>query len=132
MSDRPTRDHNVRTRNAAITKALADTYDADVAIEAAIAEHVTPYRSDKRDIKKMLRDDFELPTRVFNARYAIYRMVRRAQEAADEITLDSFRELFRLTPKGETPDMFKASPSKPKKKDNLGDAMGNGAEANPV
>jgi hypothetical protein len=99
-SDNVTAKHNVKSRDAAIADAMESLYKSDKEIRAALEKHVTPHREDKTAVKKKLREDYELTTDVINARYASYKIERKAEENGDDATIDNLREMFRATPVG--------------------------------
>lgn len=108
MSETATEGHNVKHRHDTIESCLEALYQEDKAIEAAIAEHIQAHRDEKQEVKKRLREDLNLTTQVINARYAIYKLQRKAAEQDDEMTLDTLRELFEISPIGGQVNMMDA------------------------
>lgn len=103
-----TASHNADARKEAIRDALERTYQLDRRIEALMEEHIEPLRAEKRDIKKRMKDQYDVPTKRFNGRYAQYREERRAIENEDDTTLDAIRELYDVAPVGQQMDWIDA------------------------
>ena len=112
--------HNVKHRNETIGKCLEQLYQEDKAIAAALEEHVTPHRQQKTEIKKRLREEIQLTTEVINARYATYKLERKAMDNGDDTTIDTLREMYAIAPIGTQLDLV----------DGLNKAATNGAAGN--
>lgn len=104
-----TREHNVKARKDAISESMEQLYKLDAQIAAAIEKHVKPFRDDKAAIKERLRDDYQIPAKLLNARYASYKLERFAEEAQDHTTLDVIREMFDALPVGGMVDLVEAA-----------------------
>lgn len=100
--------HNLVSRKEAIDDALKQVYALKKDIKEALAEHVKPLREEVDEIKSNLAEDYNLPKRVFNARYASYEIEADAIASKDDITLDAMRELYEAAPVGEQMDWVKA------------------------
>ena len=95
-----TAEHNIGNRRDEITAALKQLYALDCEIAALTEEHLKDLRADKSDIKKSLRERFQLTAKVIQARYYSYRIERDAERANDGVTLDAIRELHEALPIG--------------------------------
>lgn len=104
--------HNVANRNELLKSSFEQTYQLDKQIKAATEKHIQPHRDAKSDITKRLRKDLNVTAAVFNVRYAAYRMERQAQEAEDETTLDTIREMFEIAPIGSAVNFLDAMEGK--------------------
>ena len=104
-----TKEHNAGARKEAIKNALQEMRTHDLAIAAALDKYVEPYRAMKRDIKKRLRDDFNITAKQFNARYNLFKLEADAQAAQDDITLDVIREFYEVAPVGGVVDLVTAA-----------------------
>lgn len=91
-----TQRHNAKAREEAIKTALHGMARLDSEIDRLIEKHISDLREEKRDIKAKLRDDFEISTKVFNARYNLFKIEARG----DEKVIDDLRELFEAAPFG--------------------------------
>ena len=111
--------HNVANRKKMLEDALSETFELDGLLHAASEKHLQPHRDAKSDIKKKLREDLNINAKVFNARYAAYKLEGQAIAAEDDATLDTLRELFEHAPVGTQMDLV----------DGLEAAKGNGADA---
>lgn len=101
--------HNAQARTEAIRDALEEMYQTDKKIADLIERHVQPLRDQKRDIKKKMRETYEVSTRQFNARYGLYQMERAAQENQDDTVLGLIQELFDVAPVGRQMDWLDAA-----------------------
>jgi hypothetical protein len=97
-SQEASRNHNVGERRESMRNALNSVYELDQEIAGIIEEHVKPLREDKSEIMTSLRERFNLPAKIFRARYYAYRAEREAADSSDEITQDAIRELFEVCP----------------------------------
>jgi hypothetical protein len=95
-----TASHNASLREQAIQNALERMYQLQKEEKALIEEHIEPLREEKRDIKKRMRDQYDIPTKRFNARVGLYIEERKALENDDGTALDALRELFEVAPVG--------------------------------
>jgi|SRR6185437_13148708 len=100
-----TRQHNAKARKDAISESLEQMYLLDKQIAAAIEKYVKPLRDSKNDAKKRLREDYELPNDVISARYASFKIERKATDEGDDKTLDEIREAFEALPIGGMVDL---------------------------
>lgn len=100
-----TRQHNAKARGEAISKSLEEMYGLDCKIASAIEKHVAPLRASKNDIKKRLRDAFEIPNAVISARYGSFKIEREATDSGDDTLLDTIREAFDALPIGGMVDL---------------------------
>lgn len=101
--------HNHKVIEDAIIKACEGLYRADKAIDAAIEKHIADLRQDKADIKKKMRETYQIPAKLLQARYATYRLEQQAIDAGDDATLDTIRLLHRALPVGGSVDMVRAA-----------------------
>lgn len=101
--------HNVKARDEAIREAMEAHYQKDKEIERLIAEHLADLRQDKRDIKKRMAKDYEISATMFNARYAPYRIERKARDNGDDTVADALKELWQACPPGGTVDLVAAA-----------------------
>lgn len=104
-----TREHNVKARKDAIRDCFAQMYELDKQIAAAIEKYVKPFRDSRNDVKKKLREDYEIPNDIIMARYKGYALERFAEEAQDDTTLDAIREMFEALPIGGMVDLVEAA-----------------------
>ena len=100
--------HNSGARSEAIGDALKRIFDLDRRIEAIIADEIQDLRDDKTKIKKELREAHNITARVFQARYAAYKLEQQAIEADDDVMKMTLKELFDIAPVGATADMMEA------------------------
>lgn len=98
--DDATLQSNIGNRRDEITSGLKRLYALDCEIAALTEEHLKDLRAEKSDIKKSLRERFNLPATVVQARYYSYRIERDAERTNDGITLDAIRELHEALPIG--------------------------------
>ncbi|HEX6959313.1 MAG TPA: Rmf/CrpP family protein [Ferrovibrio sp.] len=104
------RAHNAKARGEVIKQSFERMYQIDREIHELIeSSGIRDLRAEKSDIKKRLREDFNMPNAIVMARYTGYRMERAAEEASDEITMDAIRELYATVPVGRTPDFGDAA-----------------------
>lgn len=94
--------HNVRARRDAITESFDEIYKLRMQAAAALEKHVKPLRDHVSDIKKRLREAYELPAKAINARYAAFELLRLAENGGDDAMQDAIRELFEALPIGGT------------------------------
>lgn len=100
--DDATRGSNVRARKDAITEGFAEIFKLRQQIAAAIDKHVKPLRASVNEIKERLREDYELPAKALNVRYAAYEVEKLAESADDHEMQDAIRELWEALPIGGT------------------------------
>ena len=100
--------HNTANRTQAIRDALEDVYQTDKKIEELMETHITPLRDHKKDVKKRMKEEYEVSTKQFNARYGLYQMERKALDNGDNTVQDLLRELFEVAPVGEQMDWVDA------------------------
>lgn len=116
--------HNVENRKQILRNSLEQTYLLDKEIASATERHLKTPREAKSAIKKRIREDLNLPAKVFNARYAMYKLERQAQDLEDNTTLDAIKEMAEMAPVGAQVDMVDAMEKVDKKeaaaKKNLG------------
>ena len=109
IAESANKQHNAGARKEGITKAMTETCSLDDQIEAAMEKHVTPLREAKKDIKKRMRDDFDISTKMFNARYATFRIEHKAKANGDDKILDTLSELYGVMPVGDQLDWVSAA-----------------------
>lgn len=102
------REHNVAARKEQIGNAFNRLYAIDKEIDALIERHVQELRDEKSDIKKKLRKDLNLTSKVVHLRYASYKAERLAVEQEDGVTMDAIKELYEVMPVGATVDFVDA------------------------
>lgn len=100
--------HNSKARADVIRESLDRLYQLDSEIDDIIAAEIKELRDEKSEIKTRLRDDFNMPAKLVMARYAAYRMERKAIASADDKTLDAIRELYSIAPVGSQMDLVDA------------------------
>ncbi len=100
--------HNSKARADVIRESLDRLYELDSEIDAIIEAEVKDLRTEKSEIKTRLREEFNMPAKLVTARYAAYRMERKAIASADDKTLDALRELFSVSPPGSQVNMLDA------------------------
>lgn len=103
--DDATHGHNARARRDAITDGFSEIFKLRQQIAAAIEKHVKPLRDHVNDIKQNLREDYELPGKALNVRYAAYELQRSAELDGDESMQDAIRELWDALPIGGSLDL---------------------------
>lgn len=99
---------NSTSRREAIETTCTKLYVLDREIERLIGEHVSELRGEKAKLKASLREDYQIPARLLQARYASYKLERAARDSGDTVTLDAIRELFDTLPVGGTVDLVDA------------------------
>lgn len=107
-SENVTATHNVEHRKEVIRKSLEEVASTDDEIERLTALHIAPLREANSKVRKRLREDFGMPAKVFNSRYALYRMERRAIRSEDGPTLDALQEMMEIAPPGTQLDWLDA------------------------
>ena len=95
-----TRSHNVKDRRATIMSSMKRLYAIDQEIAAIVEDEIKDLREERSDIKKMLRETFQITSAVVNARYHSYRLEQKAIEGDDGPTQDAIREMFEALPVG--------------------------------
>ena len=113
-----TREHSVEQRRDAIIRGMQRAYALDCDIDRIIEQEVKPFREDKAAIKADLHEKFGITAQQFNARYGLYKVERRAEEAGDNVTLDVMREMFECLPAGQTLDLVEAAERAAKRRGN--------------
>lgn len=93
--------HNSAARAKAIDEALQDFYELQKKEDALLLKHIEPIRKKKAKIKADLKSEYEIPTKSFNARAALY-IIERDDEP--EIVL-AVNEMFAATPVGHNIDL---------------------------
>lgn len=104
-----TREHNVKARKDAISEGLEKLYQLDRQIAALMEKHIAGPREDKNKIKADLREAYQIPAALLQARYASYKLERFAEESSDDTTLDIIREMFDALPVGGSVDLVEAA-----------------------
>ncbi len=100
-----TREHNVKARADEIRDSFGEIYKLRMAARAAIEKHVVPLRAQVADIKKRLKDDYQIGGKALNARYSVYELERFAEDGSDDSTQDLIKELFTVLPIGAMLDL---------------------------
>src|SRR5258708_29700469 len=95
-----TREHNVKARADAIRDSFGEMYTLGMAARAALELRVVPSRAQVADIKKRLKDDYQIGGKALNARYSVYELERFAEDGSDDSTQDLIKELFTVLPIG--------------------------------
>ena len=111
--DGANRKHNAQARKEQLHNAFKVCYEDDLAIAKAIETHVKPYRDNKKGTKKRLKDDLDIPPKVFDLEYRRYKAQREAEEQGDDETLDLIREAFEASPYGVQVDMIEVAAGQP-------------------
>ncbi len=93
-----TRQHNVQARTEAIQKGLEEIYQLKKKIKAAIKKHVKDHRNAITDIKTKLREDYQMPAKLLNARLVSYELERFAVESGNEATQDAIKKMYEAAP----------------------------------
>jgi len=114
-SDHPSHDANVMHRKEQIAKSLERLYQLDREIADIVAGEIKGLREDKAEIRKQLKEDFNMPGKLVNARYAAYKLERLAEDTKDEVTLDAIREMFSYVPVGGQGSLMPGLEPKPEK-----------------
>jgi len=104
--------HNSKARGDAILEGLAETWEIDRKIEEIIAEEIADLRERKSEIKKKLREAYQITAPLFQARYQAYKLEQKAISGEDNATLDAIREMFELAPVGGQVNMLDAMDEK--------------------
>ena len=97
-SGEATRFANVSARTDILRESLTRFYQLDKEIQSVVEEHIKELREEKSDIVKRVREDLNMPAKVFRARYYSYRVEQDAIAADDQITQDALVELFTVCP----------------------------------
>lgn len=90
----------MKHRGEQIAKSLERMYQIKAKIAKLTEEHLADLRADFSNIKKKLREDYNMPSKLVNARFVTYSLERQAQDGHDDITLDAIREMFEYVPVG--------------------------------
>lgn len=96
-----TRAANVGEREKAITKAVKELYSLQCSVETAVEKYVAPYRDDMKAVRQRLRDEFQVPGKVINARLAVYRLEKGTEDSAA-----ATQEVFKAMPVGTQFTLF--------------------------
>jgi hypothetical protein len=99
---------NVSNRQRCIVDSFKEMYGLDREIDAMTERHLKGLRERKSELKARLRDDFGMPAKLVNCRYAAYRLERAASEGGDNITLDVIKEMFEILPVGQSVNFLDA------------------------
>lgn len=91
---------NSTSREQAMTDALERIYLLKKREREIIQDAVQGIRDSIGDIKKALREDYNVTNQVLQARLYSYTLERRAAESGDQITLDAIKEMFKVAPVG--------------------------------
>lgn len=97
--------HNQEAWDDAHHSAMRRTHDLDKKIDTLMDLHIKPLREEKAEIKADVRNRFGTSTKMFNARYGIYRLEQEATDSGDNITLATIKRLWDATPIGGQVDM---------------------------
>lgn len=118
--DAPGEGHNSQSkRDAAWARILPAARSLDEKIDALMKLHITPLREDRNELWSELANDFNVPTKVRNARYANYRIEMDAIDKGDDLTLASLHEAYKATPVGGTVNMLDVIKRADTKRDEL-------------
>jgi cysteinyl-tRNA synthetase len=107
-SENATSGHNSKSKLTVIRESMERLYRLDAEIDELIEEHIKELREQKTEIKTKLREEFNMPAKLIQARYASYRLERAAEESHDNQTLEAIREMFRALPIGGQGDFMNA------------------------
>ena len=93
--------HNSAKRDAALNGKIERWCDLQDKEDALIKQYIKPIRAEKAELKAEAKDDYEIPTKAFNAR-ANLRWIER--NGSDSLVL-AVNELFQATPVGKNLDL---------------------------
>ena len=109
MPDTESERSNVKAITDAIVDGFAEMYQLDRQIDALIERHIRPLREKKSEVKRILREGYNMPAKLVSARYTGYVIERTAEDAGDSATQDTIRMLYEALPVRGVVDLIQAT-----------------------
>lgn len=94
--------HNSEQRATALDEALEEFCELQSEEDDLLEKYIAPIREKKNRVKARVKQDYEIPTKAFNARAAL-RLIEKADD--DEVVL-AVNEMFKATPVGHNLDLI--------------------------